>query len=238
MWQSRAMFDVDRAELLRRFKAKNAADALPAGGSKASNYPTRRVSHPQQQRRTTSRPMDPDIMASIPAQLDARCNYCSSPLGLRRHEGNANQWLSKMKPVLSCCPQCRKPLPRCSICMLSLGVLNPYMELTRERSRPGPRGSAASPDDSLSLLANLPFAEWFTWCMRCNHGGHAHHLVGWFSNHEACPVSGCECQCQFDGVQKLNRPALSKNNNGASLPQPPGTLESVPSSDYEDKGYC
>jgi hypothetical protein len=231
MWQSRAMFDVDRAELLRRFKAKNAADALPPGGSKTSNYPTRRgMSHPQ---RRSTRPMDPDIMSSIPAQLDARCNYCSSPLGLRRNEGNANQWLSKMKPVLSCCPQCRKPLPRCSICMLSLGVLNPYMELTRERSRPGPRGIATAPDD-LSMLANLPFAEWFTWCMRCNHGGHAHHLVGWFSNHEACPVSGCECQCQFDGVQKLNRPALSSpliTNNV------PGTSESVPLYDYGE-GYC
>jgi hypothetical protein len=194
MWQSRAMFDVDRAEVLRRIKARG----------------TDNTSRRLQNRRQGARPPDPDVLASIPAQLDARCNYCSSPLGLRRHEGNANQWLSKMKPVLSCCPQCRKPLPRCAICLLSMGALNPYMELTRERSRPGLRGSGTltSPDDLFSL-ANLPFAEWFTWCMRCKHGGHAHHLVGWFANHESCPVSGCECQCQFDGVQKLNRPALA-----------------------------
>jgi hypothetical protein len=203
MWQSRAMFDVDRAEILRRVKA----DGLPAGAVKVGNYPNRRLQpliRGQPSRRTSSQNTDPDVLSSVPAQLDARCNYCSSPLGLKRQEGNQNQWLSKMKPVLSCCPQCRKPLPRCAICLLSLGCLNPYMELTR------PRGSAGAPDD-LSSLATLPFAEWFTWCMRCKHGGHAHHMVGWFANHESCPVSGCECQCQFDGIHKLNRPALSKS---------------------------
>ncbi len=185
MWQSRAMLDVDRAETLRRIKAK-------------SNDPNRRV----QNRRPTSRVADIDILASIPAALDARCNYCSSPLGLKRHEGNANQWLSKMKPVLSCCPQCRKPLPRCAICLLSLGVLNPYMQLTKERSRPGPRGT--NPTIGHDDLGALPLAEWFAWCMNCKHGGHVHHLVGWFADHKTCPVSGCECPCQFDGIRNLN----------------------------------
>ena len=212
MWQSRAMFDVDRAELLRH--VKSSAEATPgAGGKVGVSYQARRLPHTG--RRQNARMPDPDVLSSIPAQLDARCNYCSSPLGLRRNEMNANQWLSKMRPVLSCCPQCRKPLPRCSICLLSLGCLNPYMELTKDRARPGPRGIASpmQSTDDLGSLANLPFAEWFTWCMRCQHGGHAHHIVGWFANHnEVCPVSGCECRCQFDGTQKLNRPALSKNS--------------------------
>eukprot|EP00980_Cylindrotheca_fusiformis_P000696 scaffold167_cov110-Cylindrotheca_fusiformis.AAC.24 len=66
-----------------------------------------------------------------------------------------------MRPVLSCCPQCRKRLPRCAVCLLSLGCLNPYMELTRDRSHSGVRGNPnpSSPDDR-SSLANLPFAEW------------------------------------------------------------------------------
>ena len=204
MWQSRAMFDVDRAELLRNIKARTSEGIPVAAGGKGTNSTGRRVA--VQLRRPGSRPLDPDILPAVPAQLDARCNYCSTPIGLKRHEGNANQWLSKMKPVLSCCPQCRKPLPRCSICLLSLGALNPYMELTRERGRGGPKAA-----DDLSSLANLPFAEWFTWCMRCKHGGHAHHMVGWFANHETCPVSGCECQCQFDGIQKLSRPALTND---------------------------
>jgi hypothetical protein len=198
MWQIRAMFDVDRADTLRRIRAKG-NDAAAA----------RRV----QNRRQASRATDIDVMASIPAGLDARCNYCSSPLGLRRHEANANQWLSKMKPVLSCCPQCRKPLPRCAVCLLGLGVLNPYMQLTRERSRPVSRNPLNGQDD----LGALPLAEWFTWCMNCKHGGHAHHLVGWFANHETCPVSGCECHCQFDGIQKLSRPALVEKQDEADL---------------------
>lgn len=156
MWQSRAMFDVDRADLLRKIKI-------------ARHDPTSKQSMAFQNRRVQStrgqRGVASDILTSVPAQLDARCTYCSSPLGLKRLDNQANQWLSKMKAVLSCCPACQKPLPRCAICLLSLGCLNPYMELTRERSRPSSRGGVAlQPPDDLSSLANLPFAEWFTWC--------------------------------------------------------------------------
>mmetsp|Transcript_98 Transcript_98/g.163 ORF Transcript_98/g.163 Transcript_98/m.163 type:complete len:202 (+) Transcript_98:2-607(+) len=195
MWQSRALFDVDRADVLRRVKARN-------GGA---NY-QRRLQNPRI--RQSPRPPDPDILPRIPAQLEARCNYCSSPLSLKRQEGVTNQWLSKMQPLLNCCPQCRKPLPRCSVCLLSMGSLNPYMELTRARQ--GPRGvgkNTSSPDD-LSSLSSMNFAEWYTWCMRCRHGGHAHHIIGWFSGQKVCPVSGCDCECEFDGAINLTRPAI------------------------------
>ena len=207
MWHSRAMFDVDRADLLRRIKVRQ-LDAQ-GGNVKALAFQSRRI---QSRGRAGARQPDPDILPSVPAQLDARCTYCSSSLGLKRQDMHANQWLSKMKPVLSCCPSCQKPLPRCAICLLSLGCLNPYMELTRERerTRPSRGGSSLQAPDDLSSLANLPFAEWFTWCLTCKHGGHAHHLVGWFANHEVCPVSGCSCRCQFDGIQKLNRPSLTQ----------------------------
>jgi hypothetical protein len=195
MWQSRAMFDVDRAEVLRAVKAK----VIGAG------YQRRMAANPRS--RQSPRPPDPDIMPSIPAQLEVRCNYCSSPLSLKRNEGLTNQWLSKMQPLLNCCPQCRKPLPRCSICLLSLGGLNPYMELTRQGSR-GIAGKNLPSTDDLSSLSSMSFAEWYTWCMRCRHGGHAHHMLGWFSNQNTCPVSGCDCECEFDGVEKLNRPAM------------------------------
>ena len=145
----------------------------------------------------------------MPSQLDARCNYCNAPLGLRSQDSTANQWLSKMKPILSCCPQCRKPLPRCAICMLSLGTLNPFVELAKQSSRPRTQQQS----DDFSSMGNLPFAEWFSWCMNCKHGGHAHHLVGWFSKHEVCPVSDCDCRCQFDGIQKLSRPGMSSDKD-------------------------
>jgi hypothetical protein len=177
MFQSRAMFDVDRAELLRKVsESSRPAPIVPKAKVKQ---------------------VDPDCVLSpmIPAQLDARCNYCSASLsGARKPDGTSSQWLLRSKNILSCCPRCRKPLPRCAICLLSMGALNPYSKKSGSMAREG----------DLASLANLPFAEWFTWCMRCKHGGHAHHLVGWFTNHETCPVSGCDCQCQFDGIKKLS----------------------------------
>jgi hypothetical protein len=190
------MFDVDRGELLRKVKQKQMGVPIKPLNPTGNAVPAKLVNHMQGRRGrrlNDSREFDPDVQAAVPAQLDARCNYCSSSLGLKSQDTHANQWLSKMKPVLSCCPTCRKPLPRCAICMLSLGSLNPYIELTKERGRG--RGTPPPPDD-LSTLQSLPFAEWFTWCMRCKHGGHAHHMIGWFASHEVCPVSGCDCQCQ------------------------------------------
>ena len=191
MWQSRAMFDVDRAELLRR--TCNGSRVVMKG------HPMKKLINP------IMKQSNPDSLEPLqPAQLDVRCNFCSMSLsGVRRQESSANQWLSKQKTVLSCCPSCRKPLPRCAICLLPLGCLNPYMDLKNQASR-STRGM-----DSLEALANLPFAEWFTWCMRCKHGGHAHHVVGWFANHESCPVSGCNCRCQFDGIKKLVKPSAN-----------------------------
>lgn len=156
MWQSRAMFDVDRAEVLRRFKTK-------IGGT--PNFQRRMQSNSRA--RQSPQPPDPDILPSNPAQMEVRCNYCSSPISLKRNSGMTNQWLSKMQPLLNCCPNCRKPLPRCSICLLSLGALNPYMELTRQRqgSR-GISGKSGQASDDLSSLSSMNFAEWYTWCMR------------------------------------------------------------------------
>jgi WD repeat-containing protein mio len=228
MWQSRAMFDVDRADLLRKVKARRIAAAysapVPPTSLSAVSKSSGSVSLSSRSRTglgsrlksSASRQADPDVMASIPAQIDARCNYCSAPLGLKNQDTHSSQLLSKMKPVLSCCPQCRKPLPRCAICLLPLGTLNPYMELLSSKdnaSRQIASGIVASPTHAapggystdLSTLASLPLAEWFSWCMRCKHGGHAHHWVGWFAKHEVCPVSGCNCRCQFDGIKTLKR---------------------------------
>ena len=195
MWQSRATFDVDRADLLRRVKARTAGTGYQ-----------RRIPNPRI--RQGPRPADPDIMPRVPAQLEARCNYCNSSLSLKKQEGVTNQWLSKMQPLLNCCPQCRKPLPRCSVCLLSMGSLNPYMELTRARQGPRVSGKNVSSPDDLSSLSSMNFGEWYTWCMRCRHGGHAHHIVGWFSKHKVCPVAGCDCECEFDAASNIVRPPL------------------------------
>ncbi|KAI5637276.1 zinc-ribbon like family domain-containing protein [Phthorimaea operculella] len=40
-----------------------------------------------------------------------------------------------------------------------------------------------------------PFPAWFSWCVACRHGGHAHHMLHWFREHTECPVSSCNCHC-------------------------------------------
>ncbi|CAH4028135.1 GATOR complex protein MIOS [Pieris brassicae] len=80
---------------------------------------------------------------------------------------------AKMK--VSSCPHCRKPLPRCGVCSLHLGT-----------SAVGGAGGA---------VGGAPFDTWFSWCVACRHGGHAAHLLHWFSEHAECPVSSCSCRC-------------------------------------------
>ena len=172
MWQSRAMFDVGRFELLRNLKDRQQAEEQVSLTTQPIVRNMRRT-NPLGQRRAqygfpTSRHGETDTSQLFPSQLHARCNYCNTSLSLskllRRQDGIANNWLSRQNPVLSCCPnaQCKKPLPKCAICLLPLGCLNPYLEL---------RKHGLQNIDDLSDLSSLPFAEWFTWCMRCKHGG-------------------------------------------------------------------
>ena len=163
----------------------------------------------------TQRPTPADQnLSQIPPSMNARCNYCNIPLPLsrlRRQEGMVNSWLSRQKPVLSCCPGCKKSLPRCSICHIQLKCLNPYPELKRERDNNNKISNNNS--SSLADLANLPFAEWFTWCVKCKHGGHAHHLARWFETRDVCPVSQCDCRCWEGGLNTL-RPRQRDTSDG------------------------
>jgi hypothetical protein len=183
LWQFRAAFDVARAERVRKLKkhADDAASNLATmPGARTGMHHSRRanVNINNQIRKgntiETSKQGDGDT-TKFPPQVHARCNYCNTSLPLlmlRKNEKLANLFISRQKPtandqkpILSCCPnpQCRKPLPRCAVCLLPLGCLNPYLEM-KKRGRTGLTGG-----DDLSGLANLPFAEWFTWCMKCKH---------------------------------------------------------------------
>jgi len=130
LWHERAIFDVGRADhlsgLRRMYQSRSTSNA-ERGGERG---------------RTGSREGDRDAvikktlgMQTAPAQLYVRCNYCNTPIQLNslRRQGRMGQsWLSRQKPVMNCCPECRKPLPRCYICLLPLGCLNPYLELKRQ----------------------------------------------------------------------------------------------------------
>lgn len=206
-WQSRSLFDVGRMELLRKLKERHQSDENATAPIPGTNIrPIRRATsvHSGRKHQPFSKQGENEFaLQPIPPQLHVRCNFCNTSLALsklvQKQDGSiANNWLSRQNPVLSCCPnaQCRKPLPRCAICLLPLGCLNPYLEL---------RKYGLQNTEDLSELKSIPFSDWFTWCMRCKHGGHAHHLQEWFGSHSVCPVSNCSCKCQFDGIQKLKR---------------------------------
>ncbi|KAG0743717.1 hypothetical protein G6F63_007654 [Rhizopus arrhizus] len=133
-----------------------------------------------------------------PPQVYVRCNYCAQSLGhslviqnARNREGKrmnvqtsnpGGRVSSKQKSTV--CSSCRKPLPRCALCLLQMGT--PVDQLRQ------------------TIMANdthnidpAGFELWFTWCQTCRHGGHAVHMFDWFQKHTTCPVSNCSCQCQL-----------------------------------------
>ncbi|KAG0024185.1 hypothetical protein BGZ81_007802 [Podila clonocystis] len=84
------------------------------------------------------------------------------------------------------CPSCHKPLPRCAICLLHLGVPAEGHASLGAWSSLGHKASGEKPTS---------FDLWFTWCQTCRHGGHAMHMADWFDRHTQCPVSDCSCLC-------------------------------------------
>ncbi|CAG8706322.1 uncharacterized protein OCT59_029542 [Rhizophagus irregularis] len=130
----------------------------------------------------------------VPPQVYVRCNFCCQSvshslwIGMKKDRvtlppySGASGMIFRQKPTS--CPGCRKSLPRCSICLLSLGTPtdeNVTANLQHGSSNDKPSG----------------FDLWFTWCQSCRHGGHAIHMLQWFQKHKVCPVSECPCECEI-----------------------------------------
>lgn len=143
-----------------------------------------------------SRGMNYDI--APPPQVYVRCNYCSRSLEVGKHpqkpsyiipgsygvHGLTLPRIPQDKLKISSCPYCRKPLPRCALCLLPLDCVIPNIENRKEMNDGRKWGSGKS-----------DFDTWFSWCQTCKHGGHAQHILKWFQENEVCPVSDCECRC-------------------------------------------
>ncbi|KAG2179533.1 hypothetical protein INT44_006380, partial [Umbelopsis vinacea] len=133
-------------------------------------------------------------------QVYVRCNYCAQSLGhslvvqnvrnkdgkrmsvqANINSGSGGRGAGKQKYTI--CPSCRKPLPRCALCMLHLGTPTDSL-----------RQAMAS--NNAQNMDPAGFDLWFTWCQTCRHGGHAIHMLDWFRTHKHCPVSECDCMCQ------------------------------------------
>ncbi|KAJ3180188.1 hypothetical protein HDU85_004191 [Gaertneriomyces sp. JEL0708] len=144
---------------------------------------------------------------TVAPQIYVRCNFCNQPVvnglyatptrkpgapfpnapgGLPMAGGGQGNPIAvlgfKQKAKITSCPNCRKPLPRCALCLLHMGTPaeSPQYFSRRDKSAPSSEFNG--------------FDTWFTWCQTCRHGGHALHLMQWFENHNDCPVSECKCQ--------------------------------------------
>ncbi|GEQ67049.1 hypothetical protein JCM33374_g712 [Metschnikowia sp. JCM 33374] len=80
------------------------------------------------------------------------------------------------------CPHCGSQLPRCAICLLTLG--GPISQVAGSKSTDTNTGSF-----------HEEFDNKFSFCLSCSHGYHAHHAEEWFSKHYVCPVPDCNCRC-------------------------------------------
>ncbi|XP_043268495.1 GATOR complex protein MIOS-B [Venturia canescens] len=122
-------------------------------------------------------------------QVSISCNFCGKSIsavmqGLSRARGPFGRLASTSNKLkMSSCPSCRKPLPRCAICLMHMGTVS-GLQLTS--------GSSNRGEDDSRLTE---FSNWFTWCQTCRHGGHTNHITHWFRQHSECPVTSCTCRC-------------------------------------------
>ncbi|KIL59700.1 hypothetical protein M378DRAFT_996956 [Amanita muscaria Koide BX008] len=113
----------------------------------------------------------------VPGQIMIRCRYCGKTVNGPGSGVSAQSPLGK--PTL--CPHCNRPLPRCSICLMTLGVVYDAGK--------DPDSGQLAKDDGIVI------------CQTCRHGGHATHVMEWFwaadgrRNHETCAVADCNCRC-------------------------------------------
>ncbi|CAJ0758172.1 7472_t:CDS:10 [Entrophospora sp. SA101] len=123
----------------------------------------------------------------VPPQVYVRCNACGQSIahalwipGMRRLtlSNSPHSGIGGSERKSTSCPGCRRPLPRCSICLLSLGTPTDRLRDAIETKQ----------QNNFSSDKPIGFGLWFTWCQSCRHGGHTLHMLQWFQKHRICPV--------------------------------------------------
>ncbi|GIY10130.1 GATOR complex protein MIOS [Caerostris darwini] len=130
-------------------------------------------------------------------QVFVCCNFCrksvSNYFQFRPSDGTrAVQTPITANRKITCCPGCRKPLPRCSLCLCHMGT-------------PAGLHWQRQIENGSERKKMTDFSDWLTWCQTCRHGGHSVHILEWFKHHNECPVTGCMCKCMtLDATAKLD----------------------------------
>lgn len=144
-----------------------------------------------------------------PRQITLRCVHCSTslPNDLRNTNMASDQGPAPTRVSASdnrnallvaginggiCCPSCGKHLPRCALCLQTLGV--PRCDLQAANPQIDHLTQPGTAED-LQYQREQAQRNFFTFCMKCPHAMHADHALQWFSRHIECPVADCQCQC-------------------------------------------
>lgn len=147
--------------------------------------------------RTKSSRTSNDVVTIRPApkQVYLQCKVCKKNMSSmsKNMKGSTNTSilmkqfnhrlnLKATNSYFNLCPHCGSQLPRCAICLLTLG---------------GPISHSVDSKltDGNSTSFQEEFDNKFSFCLSCSHGYHAHHAEEWFSKHYICPVPDCNCRC-------------------------------------------
>lgn len=128
------------------------------------------------------------VIRPIPRQVFLQCWKCKKNMSLPA-KGKAagttfyiQKFNMRTRPTqrdMKSCSHCGASLPRCAICLLSLGA--PIdVDIGKAKTK---------------SAYNENFKNKFSFCLSCGHGYHAHHAEEWFSKHYVCPVPDCSCRC-------------------------------------------
>jgi len=125
---------------------------------------------------------DREPIQLVPPQILIRCNYCNNVISERRAASAANR--------ATACPFCNRPLPRCSVCLMTLGIIPDSARNGQLTHHNAPMRDSV--DDAI------------VFCQTCRHGGHAAHILEWFygeagaKSRGTCAVADCDHRCADD----------------------------------------
>ena len=152
-----------------------------------------------------------------PIQVAAKCKFCNAALTTGGGGGGGGTPRSAQPPMMlaraaestlrrvatkpNACPKCKKPLPRCAVCLQHIGCPDPTD--TPPAAVVACAAAAAPTSDAPRVwkASSSTFSHWTVWCQSCGHGGHADHMQQWFERHTECPVWDCKCRCKLRDVR-------------------------------------
>lgn len=146
------------------------------------------------------------------SSLNKNTNSSSSPASYNNPSSASSSSSSGIA-----CPNCKRHLPRCVVCLEVVGLPRSSSG-SSNNSLPSPPDfpessalsfhhhtnnstTATTTTTTASQLAAMRFP---TFCLGCEHVLHLDHARQWFARHNECPVPECRCRCNFRANPELN----------------------------------